>query len=279
MKIGVLLATFNRKEKTLACLKSLYNQKNITQAELIVYLTDDNSSDGTASAVAAEFPAVNLFKGSGQLFWAGGMRSSWGKAVSDKLDYYLLLNDDTVLMDTAINQLLKYFETNTEPAICVGSTMESDTGKISYGGQKLYNKNKVQCYTIYSDTEYMECDMANANIMLVPAAIVQKIGILSPAYTHSIADFDYSLRAQKAGYKVLVVPGILGYCVDDHGQNWKSADASLADRIKYLKSPKGLAYKEYMHFIKTHFPSHVPATFVKLWMKTLFPVIWDRFKN
>jgi GT2 family glycosyltransferase len=115
--------------------------------------------------------------------------------------------------------------------------------------------------------------------MLVPREIVRKIGILSEDYTHSIADFDYTLKAKKAGFKAVVVPGILGYCTDDHGNNWKSANVSLRDRIKYLKSPKGLAYEEYLHFIKKHFPSHLPEAFIKLWLKTLFPALWDKFKR
>ncbi len=115
--------------------------------------------------------------------------------------------------------------------------------------------------------------------MMVPREVVKKIGILSADYTHSIADFDYTLRAKKAGFNVVVAPGILGHCTDDHGNNWKSSGVSLKDRIRYLKSPKGLAYKEYLHFIKLHFPSHLPVAFFKLWLKTLFPVVWDKFKR
>jgi GT2 family glycosyltransferase len=137
----------------------------------------------------------------------------------------------------------------------------------------------VQSYSVYSDTDFLECDLANANIMMVPMQIVKRIGILSEDYTHSIADFDYTLKAKKAGYKAVVVPGILGHCTDDHGNNWKSSNVSLRERISYLKSPKGLAYKEYLHFIKKHFPSHLPAAFIKLWLKTLFPVVWDKFKK
>lgn len=281
MKIGVLLATFNRKEKTLSCLKSLYGQKSVDDIDLDVFLTDDASTDGTIEAVKAEFPLINVFNGSGSLFWAGGMRNSWNEALKTEPDYYLLLNDDTILKDTAITQLLAYYNNpgHAVPAICIGSTMDSANGKITYGGQRLYSKSSVQSFNVYSDNEYLECDMANANIMLVPHEIVKSIGTLSRSYTHSIADFDYSLRAKKAGFKVIVVPGILGYCTDDHGKNWKSGKVPLRERIKYLKSPKGLAYKEYLQFIKLHFPLHLPAAFFKLWMKTLFPVMWDKFKG
>lgn len=281
MTIAVLLATFNRREKTLACLKSLYAQELPDGVQLSVYLTDDNSSDGTRAVVGDTYSDVNIYQGSGNLFWAGGMRNSWTEARQADPDYYLLLNDDTLLEEQAVVKLLDYYRENGESpnAIAIGSTLDVANNVISYGGHKLYNQKKVLSYSAYSETDYVECDLANANIMLVPRAIVEKIGILSDRYTHSIADFDYTLTAKKAGFKTVVVPGVLGSCVDDHGNNWKSAAVSLKDRIKYLKSPKGLAYKEYMEFIRLHFPTHVPEAFVKLWIKTLFPVLWDKFKK
>lgn len=278
MKIAVLLATFNRREKTISCLKNLYDQSLPANVELNVFLTDDASSDGTQEAIKEEFPQVNLFSGSGSLFWAGGMRNSWTEAKKHDYDFYLLLNDDTLLRFDAINTLCYHISKQPHTsAIYIGSTSDSK-GKISYGGHKLYSKSKVQSFNLYSEVEPLECDLGNANIMLVPREIVNKIGILSDSYTHSIADFDYTLRAQKAGYKAIVIPGIMGYCIDDHGKNWKSANVSLSDRIKYLKSPKGLAYDEYLYFIKQHFPTHFPAAFIKLWLKTLFPSLWDKFK-
>lgn len=280
MKIAVLLATYNRKSQTLSCLVNLFNQQVAKGITLEVFLTDDASTDGTAEAVAREFPSVHLLKGSGSLFWAGGMRHTWNEALKSNADHYLLLNDDTLLTKEAITKLLAWYTIpGNPPAICIGSTQDVYTRKISYGGQKLYNQKKVQSFNVYSESEYTECDMANANIMLVPAVIIKNIGILSGTYTHSMADFDYTLRAKKAGFPVMVVPGILGFCTDDHGKNWKTSAVSLAERIKYLKSPKGLAYDEYMQFIRLHFPTHVQVTFVKLWMKTLFPVMWDNFKR
>ncbi|SER84517.1 glycosyltransferase family 2 protein [Pedobacter rhizosphaerae] len=280
MEIAVLITVFNRKEKTLSCLKSLFNQKLDKKITFKVFLTDDNSSDGTAEAVKHTYPEVNIFKGNGNLFWAGGMRNSWTMALNSNPDYYFLLNDDTFLKENCISSLLKYYSTNTTvPAITIGSTWDSFKNEISYGGHKLYHPKKVPCYNLFSETEFLACDMANANIMLVPKEIVQKIGILSSAYTHSIADFDYTLRAKKAGFKIMVAPGILGLCVDDHPDLQSLAKKSLKQRIAHLKSPKGLAYQEYMAFIGQHFPSHRPAAFVKIWTKTLFPTIWHKLKR
>lgn len=283
MTIAALLATYNRKDKTITCLESLKKQELPQNTGVQVFLTDDASSDGTSETVKACFPEVKIYKGTGLLFWAGGMRNSWGEALASKPDYYLLLNDDTVLTDNAVSELIKYCTSQTRgdmsPPICIGSTMDTQTGEISYGGKKLRSKSRIANDKVFSKTDLMECDLGNANIMLVPRQVVEKIGILSKAFTHSLADYDYTLRAKKAGFKVMVVPGVLGYCTDDHGRNWKSNDVTLKERIRYLKSPKGLAYNEYLNFIKEHFPLHLPSAFLKLWMKTLFPFVWDHLKK
>jgi GT2 family glycosyltransferase len=282
MRIAVLLTTFNRKEKTIACLKYLYEQVMRDDIRLDLFLTDDASPDGTAEAVKDLYPVANIFHGNGSLFWAGGMRNSWTQALAVDPDYYLLLNDDTFLYPDAVERLIQTSEEallHSHAAVCIGTTKDADSGTISYGGRKLYSGRGPGSYVVHSETGNLECDLGNANIMLVPRMVVKKIGILSPDYIHGIADYDYTLRAKKAGFKVLVSRGILGTCKRDHGKNWKSSGTRLKERINYLYSPKGLAYKEYLFFIRKHFPLYLPSAFFKLWLKTLFPIFYDTFKK
>jgi GT2 family glycosyltransferase len=211
------------------------------------------------------------------------MRNTWRHAIPSRPDYFLLLNDDTLLYKNALSQLLiaaqKSVEETGEPAICIGSTVDPHTGKASYGGRKLTSNGSWSSHLIHSNTDYLHCDLAHANILLVPFQVVEKIGILSETYTHGLADYDYTLKARKAGIDMLISPGFLGTCIDDHGNNWKSQKVSLKERIRYMKSPKGLAYKEYLKFIRDHFPLSYPSAFIKLWMKTFFPFIWDTLKK
>ncbi|HYE53803.1 MAG TPA: hypothetical protein VD996_03135, partial [Chitinophagaceae bacterium] len=193
----------------------------------------------------------------------------------------LLLNDDTVLNPHAIAVLINIstnYGMSPIPAICIGSTCDH-SGQLSYGGWKLRSHIFWRSCRVFSDKSQQECDFANANILLVPQEVVAQIGILSDRFTHSLADFDYTLKARKAGFKLRVAPNFLGNCVDDHGKSWKSQSTSLRKRIDYLKSPKGLAYKEYLHFIQEHFPLSYPSAFCKLWLKTFFPFIWDTLKK
>lgn len=283
MKIAVLITTFNRKEKTLACLHSLGEQQLPAGVSLDIFLTDDASKDGTAQAVRDNFPEVHLYHGTGRLYWAGGTRNSWVMAAKTNPDHYLLLNDDTLLFKHAVPSLLQtsidFYREHANHAICIGSTRDPDSEVITYGGRKSHQWNRNRSFLIQPAGHYIECDLGNANIMFVPAPIVEKIGFLSEEYTHMLADFDYTLRAKKNGFSAIVAPGVLGICKRDHGKNWKSAKVRLSERIEYLYNVKGLAYHEYLTFIRKHFPLHLPAAFVKLWLKTLFPIVYDTFKK
>ncbi len=279
MTIAILLTTFNRKQKTLTCLANLRQQLLPADTRLEVFLTDDASHDGTADAVREQFPETRLFAGSGQLYWAGGTRFTWGKAMETSPDMYLLLNDDTMLERNAISRLLQTSAGSDSPAIIIGSTADQATGELSYGGWRITRPGFWKSERVSDLSSAADCDFGNANILLIPAAIVQRKGILADHFTHSLADYDYTLKAKKSGFRVIVAQGILGHCTDDHGPNWKSSNSTLRERIRYLKSPKGLAYHEYMRFISDHFPLSLPGAFTKLWLKTLFPFIWDRYKK
>jgi GT2 family glycosyltransferase len=288
MKVAVLLTIYNRKEKTLNCLENLYKAKDAFNKllELDVYITDDGSTDGSSCAIKSSFPDVFLFQGTGNLFWTGGMRNTWVEVckMHKEYDFYLLLNDDTNVYEKLFDELFSAHEYSVQKykvsGIYIGSTIDIATNKISYGGRKLTSKFFPKFERVIPDGTIQECHLGNGNIMMVHKDVVAQIGILSEKYKHGIADFDYTLRAVKKSLPVLVCADYCGICIYDHGKNWKSGgESNLKQRIGYLKSPLGLSYNEFMYFHRTHFPIYMPVIFIKLWLKTFFPYIWDKLRD
>lgn len=282
IKIAVLSCSYNRKKKTARFLTSLVNQQVPENCTMDIYLLDDNSPDGTANYVKAEFPTVHVVSGSGSLFWAGGMRTLWEHVLGlADYDFFLLCNDDVMLFDGAINRLFDAHKLSRFPGnIILGTVQDSEGSSITYGGQKIINKITGNTSNIVPDpVKLIPCEIGNANIMLVDKTTVDKIGILSSSYTHGIADYDYTLTALRNGLKVWIGPGYYGICDNDHVITWLPQRTPLKKRIEYLYSPKGLAYNEHMVYVKRHFPLSVPITHVKLWVKTLFPIMYDVFKK
>ena len=271
--ITVLLTCHNRKLKTYSCLEALSNCTLEEGFDLNIFLVDDGSTDGTTEYLQGKFKNLQIIQGTGDLFWAGGMRAAWKFANEHEknTDYFLLLNDDTIVFKDTITRLLSDLKSVEDPkSIIVGPTSDPDTKKISYGGHQLLNRLTFKSKMLIPNNEFpLQCELGNANIMLVP----------KEDYTHGIADFDYTLKALKKGIKTYISSSYCGYCTNDHGVNWLPQDSNLKERIAYLYSPTGLSYKEYIQFVKVHFPFHLPQAFLLLWGKTLFPIIWQLFKN
>lgn len=283
-RIAVLITCFNRCEKTLLCLRLLSNQKKGQDTEIAVYVVDGGSTDGTPKAIRDAFPDVKVVVKDG-LYWAGGMRAAWRMAAEETdFDYYLLLNDDTSIYDHCIEKLIKTavrcHEKFGRYGIVIGSTCSHEHQQLTYGGRKLIQRTKSKSVMVDPmKCELQLCELGNGNIMLVHQNVFHTIGGLSERYTHGIADYDYTLRASDAGIPVVVAFGYMGECERDHGNNWMPTKSSLKQRIDYLYSPKGLAYHEYLSFVKTFFPKEYFVSKIKLWAKTLFPFIWDISKK
>jgi len=105
-RLAVIMACHNRRDNTLVCLSALKNQKLSRNLAIEVFLLDDGSTDGTAEAVSREFPDVHMITGDGTLFWNRGMHRSFSVAIKREFDYYMWLNDDSVLHKNALEVLL-----------------------------------------------------------------------------------------------------------------------------------------------------------------------------
>ena len=287
-RIAILLTCHNRKNKTISCLKSLYKATNLSKHKIQfdIYLVDDGSTDGTSEEISKDFSEINITKGSGDLFWSGGMRLAWKTALMQNKDYdsFLLLNDDVILTDDFIASLFLTHEfclkQYNQSGIYVCSTKDEINSEISYGGTLITHRGlKIKSNLVEPLDVPVPCTMANANILMVTDSVVRAIGILDNRYIHQFGDYDYTLMASEHRIPVLVCPGFGGICGDDHGNSWLSSNSSLKDRINYLFSPLGLGYNEQLYYLKKHFKYQFPYYFSLLWLKTLFPFVWDKFKK
>ncbi|THF69861.1 glycosyltransferase family 2 protein [Deinococcus sp. Arct2-2] len=268
--IQVLLTVFNRREKTLEALHHLYKNQN-PNVRLLVTLFDDGSQDGTAAAIAAQFPEVQVLTGDGSNYWNGGMRRAWEVAKRSQPEFYLWLNDDTLLDSSAIRNLLDTSAFFADQAIIVGSTRDPETGALTYGGVVRKSRWKpVRFHIVSPGSTPIRADTMNGNCVLVPRGVEQKLGILSPAYTHSMGDFDYGLRAKKLNIEMWIAPEFVGTC----GRNqifgtWQ--DTALTKKARWFKliGVKGLPPKEWAAFTYRHGGVLWPITWLSPYIKCL----------
>lgn len=274
-RLTVLLTVHNRKAKTLACLRNLFRQNSISDVQIDVYLTDDGCTDGTPEAIQSEFPQVHIVKGDGSLFWNRGMYEAWREAEKGNYDYYMWLNDDTFLTSDAISRLYEESKKHNDKAIIVGSTISSNSDDVTYGGRTKSGKLLDNIETATT------CDTFNGNIVLIPKYAYQIIGKNDPIFLHGIGDFDYGLRATKAGIKNVVAKGIFGICdLHENLPTWCDPKKTFKIRWKNFFSPLGANPYNFFIYKHRHF-GIIPAciVFCSNFLHVLIPSIWDKKTN
>lgn len=287
MKIAILLTSYNRKEKTLRCLERINSLAKNTalRIDLEIYLLDDASTDGTAEAVTKarwNYP-VHLLKGSGSLYWAGGMREAWKTALlKGSYDGYLWLNDDTLVLPGFFEELLfteQYcIRRYGMPGIYIGSTHSEKTGRFTYGGRRYKNKFFGTLADVVPSDSIQTCELANGNITYISDEVVRKIGIIPQQYIHGVADYHYTYLAYTKHLPLLVMRGYRGMCEDDHENEGygKFFTLSFRERKAYLYAPRGLQFRENLLFQRRFFWWRYPLVFLTGWFKILFPFAYSK---
>jgi GT2 family glycosyltransferase len=254
INILAVLTCYNRKTYTEQAIRKLVQGNPLCKFSFIV--VDDNSTDGTFELVNTlknEFD-IHIIKGSGQLFYSGGMRVGMNYALDNynhhSFDYFLMLNDDVIFFESVIEKLTRQSE-NQGGAIIVGATCD-DENSLSYGAIKylhgyIYRKIPVADWQIPADT-------FNANCVLIPFEIFVKTGSIDPYYIHSLGDFDYGLNLKRNGFRLFSSKEYVGICNTNSSSNtWTDINLNREDRIKKKESVKGAPAKQWFYFLNKNF--------------------------
>jgi GT2 family glycosyltransferase len=272
--LAVLITCYNRKDKTLGCLQSLFAQRDLNiKFQIKVFLVDDGSSDGTSAAIGLAFPEVRILKGTGNLFWNRGMYLAWKTAAESRcFDHYLWLNDDTFLFENAISTTLNCASETKEESIICGTTLDPTLQFSTYGGY-LINQNKIMNPT----GQLEKCDFFNGNFVLVPEKVFEEVGNLDPIFHHALGDIDYGLRARKKKIKSYISTSYIGTC-DGHDflPSWCSPQVSLRNRLINLYSSSCYTHPfQFFRFEKRHYGlGNAVLHFFSIHVRAILPGIW-----
>ncbi len=187
----------------------------------------------------------------------------WARAFSEALpqdyEYYLWLNDDTILYPEAVNLLLTTLSNLTQlghpPGIIVGSTRDPQTGKFTYGGMIRQTWwHPLKFLDEPPSNEPKLCDTITGNCVLIPGSIAQVVGNLDATFIHSFGDVDYGLRARQHGYSLWIAPGYIGTCEANPSlvSSWEDPNLTWKERFKKVNSPKGLPILQWQVFARRH---------------------------
>lgn len=206
MAIAILITCHRREATTLRCLRKLLPRLGEGDR---VFLVDDDSEMHPGYAISDQ---IEVVQGTGNLYWAKGMRLAWETAMAYEegktpFDGYLWLNDD---VDLEVWPKLK------EESVQVGEFVDKR-------GVKTYGLNDEGVFA--------------GNFVYVPRAEYLKLGMLCGEYAHAWADTDYAIKCKRLGVKVESL-GVVGKC-EGHDIRPSLKGVGFRRRCRMLTDPKG----------------------------------------
>ena len=263
--INIVIPVFNRKKYTRQCLECLVAQ---TYRNFRIIVVDDGSTDGTSEMIEQDFPSVVLLHGNGNLWWTEG--TNWGvryalmHEVKGEENFVLTLNDDTKVEANYLQTLIDAYELH-KPCLIGSVCVDSENpDKLEFAGTafELYTaggKNLAADYhysypELKAKAAWLSSDSLSGRGALIPMIVFKKIGLYDATnYIHYMSDIDFSVRARKAGFPLVVNTNSLVYeYVNETGIqterriSWKEFFSGFTS----IKSPTYL--KARYHFAKAH---------------------------
>lgn len=250
--ICILVTTFNRRNTTRRFLKSLVSQLERFELPATIVLVDDASSDGTAEMIADEFPQIVLLHGTGHLYWAGGVRLAIDYLGMKLYDFrgILLVNDDIVLSDGSISSMISLADSYGG---LIGGTVVTHAGEIESSGSSLGLICKPKPRLRVANGKVQNCDLLPGHIMYIPMFVYRKLGGFNKNLPYRFIDLEFSLRAKRAGFPVLLAPKIVAFAEEVHNyyQETSSMRGTLPELVRgILFHPKGPHWRESVYYLR-----------------------------
>ena len=248
MKLWVCIPVFNRIDFTLKCLESLSRQD---YSDYKVIVCDDGSTDGTSQVLAKRYAWVTVLHGDGNLWWTAATNRCIDYVLAnsnDPSDCIVTLNNDLEVPENYLSSLASAVAKYPKSLITsVGYDIKTGN-MVSPGYRQNWFTSKVKA--INPTTDHLPNDRSVAAVThaagrgtLIPLEVFQKIGMFDERHLpHYGADYDFSFRAARAGYAILVnYPSQVFSHVAETGLTEMRKSFSLREFYGYLSSIKSPA--------------------------------------
>ena len=194
-----VVVTFNRRETLLRTLDFL-GQQDVAN----VVIVDNASTDGTQEAVRAAHPKLIYHRLNENIGSAGGFGTGMKVAYEAGADWIWLFNDDSRPLPGALGTLARLYKKLPDAA---------DTGflkiihELPNGTYPMINWDGVRKNTYLQKEEALHrSDLITFDGCLIRRDVIEAIGYPFAPFFMGIYEFDYCIRAKKAGFKAYNLP-------------------------------------------------------------------------
>ncbi len=229
--LSLCIPTLNAKNLLRDCLGSIYANTHRVSFEIIV--VDNHSEDGTLEMLRDEFPDVRVI--------ANDFNAGYTKPTNQALRvsngrYALLLNNDTLILPGALDQLVEFADAHPAIGIVTPKVLNRDGTLQKQCRRGLATPWELFCYfsglaarfpndprfagyllTYLDENETHSVAAVSGSCMLIRRAVLEQIGLLDERFFAYQEDTDYCYRAGQAGWQIYYYPGAQIIHYGSHG--------------------------------------------------------------
>ncbi|MDO8674231.1 MAG: glycosyltransferase family 2 protein [Dehalococcoidia bacterium] len=229
-KVSVVILNYNVADLLRECLRSVLASEAVS---FDVWVVDNRSTDHSAEMVKQEFPQVTLIESPVNGGFAYGNNLAIRRlidgsvAFSDKPDFILLLNPDTLLVSSVLRDMAEYMDRHPE-AGAAGPKLVKKDGSLDLACRRSFPSPEISLYRMlglskrfprsrrfgrynltYLDPDLeAEVDSVVGAFMMVRREVVEQVGLLDESFFMYGEDLDWAFRMKQKGWKVLYNPAV-----------------------------------------------------------------------
>jgi GT2 family glycosyltransferase len=274
--VSIILVNWNTKCLLRDCLASIYERAGDVDYEVIV--VDNASTDGSVEMVKNDFQRVILIENAENRGFAKA--NNQGMAVA-KGRYVLLLNSDTVVLDEAIANTVRFADAHPQ-AGAIGCRVLNPDDTVqptcfmfpsilnmllsSTYLYKLFPKSRFfgrEQMTWWDRSDVREVDAVTGCFMLVRRKAIEQVGMMDERFFMYGEETDWCYRFKKNGWKVMFAP--VGQIIHFGGQSASQKPVAMIIQLRL----------SILKFIRKHcrWPAHLIARFlIALFFAVRIPV-------
>jgi len=214
MDLSIVIVNWNTKDYLQKCINSIYENTKGISFEIIV--VDNASSDVSIETVKSIFPSVKLIENSENL----GFNAANNQGIKiSSARYILLLNPDTIVLSTALSEMVRFMDGN-EDAGALGCKILNPDGTLHLYFRKHPTLGKEvirlilperftleELRTKPQDYESVhEVEVLSGSCIMVRKEVFDRIGLLDERFFMYGDDVDLCYQVKKDNRKIYYIP-------------------------------------------------------------------------
>ncbi len=272
--VAVITINYHLHNHTIPCVHSVLNSDF---PDLKVFLIDNGSAEEDINAIIREFSVhlkVTLLRLEKNKGYVGGVNYGLEMAGKENPDYYMIMNNDTIIDKSAITMLVDTAKKHNDHAIVSGKVYYYDQPDILQHTGVIFSDHRYlkTTYPGKNEKDIGQCDVEKERdslddvFWLIPAQIVKDVGSYSNYFYLYAEQGDYAQRARRMGYKLIYTPNAKLW----HKESMTAGGGNTrALPICYWRG-QGMFIFQYRNLERKYFYRFMIINFMKYIIKSLF---------